>query len=98
MSNYLMDIYEEMKLISLSHLVGDKAKRVMLDWTLRLDIIIGIAEGIKYLHEEHVIHRDLEPQNILLDSSWTPKISDFGLAKLLCPHEATQYMQYNATK
>ncbi|KAH7657948.1 S-receptor-like serine/threonine-protein kinase protein [Dioscorea alata] len=57
-----------------------------LGWDKRVDIAIGIARGLLYLHEEchsPIIHCDIKPQNILLDDELTPKISDFGLAKLL---------------
>ncbi|WVZ00948.1 hypothetical protein V8G54_027017 [Vigna mungo] len=49
-------------------------------------ISIGIARGLAYLHEEvrpHIVHRDIKASNILLDKDLTPKISDFGLAKLI---------------
>ncbi|KAI9128910.1 hypothetical protein K1719_000393 [Acacia pycnantha] len=55
-------------------------------WYQRVDIAKGIAKGLLYLHEEcstQIIHCDIKPQNVLLDDSYTAKISDFGLAKLL---------------
>ncbi|XP_054785902.1 G-type lectin S-receptor-like serine/threonine-protein kinase LECRK2 [Prosopis cineraria] len=55
-------------------------------WHQRVQIAIGIAKGLLYLHEEcntQIIHCDIKPQNVMLDDSCTAKISDFGLAKLL---------------
>ncbi|MFS7972828.1 putative protein kinase RLK-Pelle-SD-2b family [Helianthus anomalus] len=57
-----------------------------LDWGKRFDIAVGTAKGLAYLHEEcleWVLHCDVKPHNILLDSSWNPKVADFGLSKLL---------------
>jgi serine/threonine protein kinase len=56
-----------------------------LEWTTRLNIILGIARGLAYLHEEvhpPIIHRDIKAPNILLDKSLSPKIADFGVAFL----------------
>ncbi|KAJ9693059.1 hypothetical protein PVL29_011971 [Vitis rotundifolia] len=57
-----------------------------LDWKKRFEIAVGTAKGLAYLHEEcleWVLHCDVKPQNILLDSNYQPKVSDFGLSKLL---------------
>ncbi|KAJ4850212.1 Cyclin-dependent kinase 4 [Turnera subulata] len=57
----------------------------LLTWQRRHKIILGIAEGLAYLHEEselRIIHRDIKLSNILLDEDFTPKIADFGLARL----------------
>ncbi|KAG6744122.1 hypothetical protein POTOM_052831 [Populus tomentosa] len=57
---------------------------VRIDWPKRFIICKGIAKGLKYLHERNpqIIHRNIKANNILLDASCNPKISDFGLAKL----------------
>ncbi|XP_062182887.1 probable receptor-like protein kinase At5g18500 [Phragmites australis] len=51
-----------------------------IDWPSLFRIIQGIAEGVHYLHKQHVVHLDLKPSNVLLDSDMTPKINDFRRA------------------
>ncbi|XP_059064571.1 G-type lectin S-receptor-like serine/threonine-protein kinase SD2-5 [Cryptomeria japonica] len=58
----------------------------LLDWKTRYKIVLNIARGFRYLHEdcrEQIIHFDIKPQNILLDQNFNAKVSDFGLAKLV---------------
>ncbi|CAK9860852.1 unnamed protein product [Sphagnum jensenii] len=57
----------------------------LLDWDRRVCIIIGVAQGLAQLHKCNpiIIHLDIKPQNILLDQDYTPKLADFGLAKIL---------------
>ncbi|KAI9109495.1 hypothetical protein K1719_019549 [Acacia pycnantha] len=58
----------------------------ILSWDVRFRIAIGTTKGIAYLHEECrdcIIHYDIKPENILLDTDFTAKVSDFGLAKLM---------------
>jgi serine/threonine protein kinase len=62
----------------------DSGRSKELDWAKRFKIICGIARGLQYLHEDSqlkIVHRDLKASNILLDIDYTPKVSDFGLAK-----------------
>ncbi|XP_044469882.1 probable serine/threonine-protein kinase At1g01540 [Mangifera indica] len=65
---------------------GDVGPCSPLTWEIRMNIILGTAKGLSYLHEglePKVVHRDIKSSNILLDKLWNPKVSDFGLAKLL---------------
>ncbi|GFP83152.1 putative serine/threonine-protein kinase [Phtheirospermum japonicum] len=81
-------VYLYMPNNSLTHtflVAGAEHNRVKFTWTLRKHVTLGIARGLCYLHEEinpHIVHRDIKASNILLDHDYTPKLGDFGLAKL----------------
>ncbi|KAG2553574.1 probable receptor-like serine/threonine-protein kinase At4g34500 [Panicum virgatum] len=65
---------------------GDVGPVSPLTWDIRMKIAVGTAKGIAYLHEglePKVVHRDIKSSNILLDKKWNPKVSDFGMAKVL---------------
>ncbi|KAL5703046.1 hypothetical protein ACHQM5_028188 [Ranunculus cassubicifolius] len=83
-------IYENMPNGSLDSFIFDPIKRRKLDWGKRVYIIQGISQGLLYLHvysRLNVIHRDLKASNILLDGEMTPKISDFGMARMFAKNE-----------
>ncbi|KAJ0735501.1 putative protein kinase RLK-Pelle-LRR-I-1 family [Helianthus annuus] len=76
-------VYEHASHKSLDRRLGNPS----LTWTKRLEISIGIARGLAFLHRdaptnETVIHRDIKSGNILLKGDWKAKISDFGLSAI----------------
>ncbi|CAN4085816.1 unnamed protein product [Withania somnifera] len=81
-------VYEFMKNGSLDKWIFhsySKRDRLLI-WPTRFRIAIGTAQGIAYFHEQcrnRIIHCDIKPENILLDEDFCPKVSDFGLAKLM---------------
>ncbi|KAL6283927.1 hypothetical protein ACE6H2_014856 [Prunus campanulata] len=79
-------VYEYMANGSLEdHLLDLRPGKKPLDWDTRMKIAAGAAKGLEYLHEQAnppVIYRDFKASNILLDENFSPKLSDFGLAKL----------------
>ncbi|KAG6477758.1 putative receptor-like protein kinase At4g00960 [Zingiber officinale] len=78
-------VYEYMANSSLDKFIfGDR--RGFLNWKQRFSIIVGVARGLSYLHQEFhvcIIHRDIKCSNILLDDDFQPRIADFGLVRLL---------------
>ncbi|KAI9126119.1 hypothetical protein K1719_003537 [Acacia pycnantha] len=57
-----------------------------LGWEIRLRIAIGVAKGLQYLHSTcvpQILHYNLKPSNVMLDAEFEPRLSDYGLVKLL---------------
>ncbi|XP_007019440.2 PREDICTED: L-type lectin-domain containing receptor kinase S.6 [Theobroma cacao] len=82
----LILVYEYLpngSLDKLLHKNSDSA--TFLSWSLRLNIVLGVASALTYLHEEcarQIIHRDVKTCNIMLDDEFNAKLGDFGLAEV----------------
>ncbi|KAK9065265.1 hypothetical protein SSX86_016648 [Deinandra increscens subsp. villosa] len=70
------------------HLHGEKSSPGSPTWCTRMNIAIETASALVYLHASDVIHRDVKTNNILLDTSFTVKVADFGLSRLF-PNNVT---------
>ncbi|RWR93504.1 rust resistance kinase Lr10-like protein [Cinnamomum micranthum f. kanehirae] len=84
-------IYEFMPNGSLEKYIFTEENRDSLSWNEMHQIALGIARGIEYLHQGcdmRILHFDIKPHNILLDEKFTPKVSDFGLAKFYPTEES----------
>ncbi|KAG2709267.1 hypothetical protein I3760_05G230400 [Carya illinoinensis] len=78
-------VYDFMPKGSLNKYIFSSEESIVLDNEKTYNIALGVARGIEYLHlgcDMQILHFDIKPHNILLDENFTPKISDFGLAKL----------------
>ncbi|XP_031101979.1 probable L-type lectin-domain containing receptor kinase S.5 [Ipomoea triloba] len=81
----LLLVYEYMPNGSLDRYIGNN---IFLNWETRFKILSGLASALLYLHEEcgsPVVHRDVKPNNVMLDLDYTAHLGDFGLARLLHP-------------
>lgn len=91
--NEFLLVYDYMSKGSLgTHLFGD---RKTLPWGVRYKIALGLASALNYLHgeaEQCVLHRDIRPANVLLDTDFSTKLGDFGVAKFVDPQLRTDRM------
>ncbi|XP_073131940.1 U-box domain-containing protein 52-like [Henckelia pumila] len=93
-------VYEYMANGSLDDCLFRRGNTPVLSWQLRFRIAAEIGTSLLFLHQtkpEPLVHRDLKPGNILLDSNFVSKISDVGLARLVPPSVADNATQYLMT-
>lgn len=86
-------IYEYMENGSLFFVLNNEMDAAELNWRKRVNIIKGIANALCYLHHSctpQIVHRDVNSNNILLNSELEAVVSDFGTAKLMDPNSSTQ--------
>eukprot|EP00249_Psilotum_nudum_P019894 c27465_g1_i2 orf=1089-3410(+) len=81
--------------------VTTEASNIVLNWRTRYNIAVGVARGIAYFHEEcrdRIVHCDIKPENVLLDANFSPKLSDFGLAKLMSKDQSCAVTNIRGTR
>ena len=79
-------VYKYMPRGPLDRWINYRHNNAPLNWRRRCSIILDIAKGLCYLHEEcrrKIAHLDIKPQNILLDEKFNAKVANFGLSKLI---------------
>ncbi|XP_050229792.1 serine/threonine-protein kinase-like protein CCR4 [Mercurialis annua] len=97
-SNERVLIYEFMNNGTLHDHLHKIQNSPLMSWPARIKVALDASRGVEYLHEyavPRIIHRDIKSSNILLDSTWTAKVSDFGLS-LMGPDDEESHLSLHA--
>ncbi|XP_039036134.1 MDIS1-interacting receptor like kinase 2-like [Hibiscus syriacus] len=81
-------VYEFVERGSLRMILSNNEQAMLLDWEKRLNVVKGLANALSYMHHDHskpIVHRDISSNNVLLDSDYETRVSDFGTARVLKP-------------
>ncbi|CAJ1971133.1 unnamed protein product [Sphenostylis stenocarpa] len=81
-------VYEFLEGGSLDKVLTNDTRATMFDWNMRVKVVKGVANALYHMHHgcfPPIIHRDISSKNILIDSDYEARISDFGTAKILNP-------------
>ncbi|KAL4386068.1 hypothetical protein GQ457_09G026120 [Hibiscus cannabinus] len=81
-------VYELVERGSLRMVLSNNEEAKELDWTKRINVVKGLANALSYMHHGHskpIVHRDISSNNVLLDSDYEARVSDFGTARILKP-------------
>ena len=84
---------------SLSSLIESCMKEKKdIPWHYKLSILMNICQGLQFLHSQHMVHRDLSSNNVLLTKDYVAKIADLGLAKVIVPQHSQALSQAPGTQ
>ncbi|KAK8999009.1 hypothetical protein V6N11_070188 [Hibiscus sabdariffa] len=81
-------VYELVERGSLRMVLSNNEEAKELDWTKRINVVKALANALSYMHHSHskpIVHRDISSNNVLLDSDYEARVSDFGTARILKP-------------
>ncbi|KAK7260298.1 hypothetical protein RIF29_26234 [Crotalaria pallida] len=95
----LLLVYELMPNRSLQDALLDRKCPELMEWSTRFNVAVSVAKGLEYLHHcchPPVIHGDIKPSNILLDSDFNAKIGDFGLARVKSVEDDLEMVDENS--